>query len=232
MELPELVPLLEALLFSADQPCTVNALAKAIHSKDVDAKAIRDGLKELQERLESPDRGVRLHRFGNGYQILTQEAYAPTLERFLLTKRRMRLSRAALETAAVIAYKEPISRIEIERVRGVDAGGVLTTLMERGLIMIKGRDPGPGRPLLYGTTQAFLDYFGLTKLSDLPRLDELAELAGLDAMDWSDRERQRFEKFGVDVEAVVAPEHLDAAGNEDDPTDSVEARDPVADPSG
>ena len=216
MEPHELAPALEALLFSADQPVTVNALAKAFKSKEIDGKAVRAGLKVLEERFNQEDRGVRLMRFGNGYQILTREEHAPLVENLLVTRRKMRLSRAALETVAVIAYKEPISRLEIERIRGVDAGGVLATLLERGLIMIKGRDPGPGRPLLYGTTQSFLDYFGLTKLNDLPRLDELAELAGVEGGDWSDRERERFEKHGVDLSSVPSPQHLEAEGDEDE----------------
>lgn len=216
MELPELVPLLEALLFSSDQPVTVQSLVKAVRSREVDGKAVREGLKELERVLDQGNRGVRLMRFGNGYQILTREEHASAIENLLVTRRKMRLSRAALETVAVIAYKEPISRLEVERIRGVDAGGVLATLLERGLIMIKGRDPGPGRPLLYGTTQSFLDYFGLTKLGDLPRLDELADLAGLDGRGWSEGERARFEKYGVDVTSVPSPENLDAEGDEDD----------------
>ena len=222
MEQHELVPLVEALLFVSDQPLTVNALAKAVDQEAVGAPEIKAALDSLDAELESGPRGFKLARFGNGYQLVTQERFAGWVEGLISGKRKARLSRAALETAAVIAYKQPITRLEIERVRGVDAGGVINTLLERGLIMIKGRDPGPGRPLMYGSTQAFLEYFGLSKLSDLPRLEELAALAKRerDAI-WDDTELARFQKHGIDEEDV--PPHPDADGDPETAEDS-EAR--------
>jgi segregation and condensation protein B len=144
---------------------------------------------------------------GHGVQVVTRGRYAPWIESLLAGRRKARLSRAALETAAVIAYKQPITRLDIERIRGVDVGAVLSTLLERNLILIKGRDAGPGRPLLYGTTQGFLDYFGLSRLTDLPRLDEIAALAKAQAQSvWADDEIARFEKHGVDAAEVPFPE--------------------------
>ena len=213
MEQHELLALVEAMLFAADRPLTPNAMAKAMRSENVDAKVVRESLKELAEKYDHVGSGIRLAKLGSGFQVLTREDHAEVLERLLKSRRRMRLSRAALETAAVIAYKQPISRTEIERVRGVDAGGVVNTLLERDLIMIKGRDPGPGRALLYGTTQGFLEYFGLSSVNDLPRLDELAELAGIDRSSWTDAEQARFEKHGIDVENMPGPDHVTA----DDP---------------
>jgi len=153
MERHDLTPLVEALLFAADQPLTVNALLKAIDDDGVERADVKAVLDILAESYAHQQRGFELVRLGKGYQTVTRPRYAPWIENLLKTRRKARLSRAALETVAVIAYKQPISRIGVERVRGVDVGGVLTTLMERGLIMIKGRDPGPGRPLLYGTTE-------------------------------------------------------------------------------
>jgi segregation and condensation protein B len=206
MENAELTAVVEALLFSAPGPLTMASMLKAIDDRDVDRTTVKNAIATLRDRYDSEGSGIELKRLGNGYQVLTRARFSARVENLLRTRRRARLSRAGLETIAVVAYKQPLSRIEIERIRGVDAGGVLTTLMERGLIMIKGRDPGPGRPLLYGTTQAFLEYFGLTKVSDLPRLDELAALAGIEKPAWSEAEQARFEKHGVDLESVPTPE--------------------------
>lgn len=206
MQPHELVPLLEALLFAADQPLTVRALTRAVGEESVTGSDIKSALNALRVAYEFQERGFRLVRLGNGYQVLTRDRYAPWVEAMVAGKKRSRLSRAALETAAVIAYKQPITRLGIERVRGVDVGGVLHTLMERNLIMIKGRDPGPGRPLLYGTTQAFLDYFGLSDLNELPALDEIAALAKApETSVWDEGERARFEKHGVEADAIPAP---------------------------
>lgn len=206
MEPHDLVPLVEALLFAADEPMTVRALTRAVGEEGVTGIEVKRALEALAAAYDFQERGFRLVRLGNGYQVLTRDRYAPWVEAMVAGKRRSRLSRAALETAAVIAYKQPITRLEIERIRGVDAGGVLHTLMERNLIMIKGRDPGPGRPLLYGTTQAFLDYFGLSSLSELPALDEIAALAqGAERSSWDETERARFEKHGVEPEEIPPP---------------------------
>ena len=206
MEPHELSPLVEALLFAAAEPMTVNAVVKAVDDEGTGVPEVRAVLDALTDHYEVQPRGFKLVKLGTGYQIVTRERYAPWVEAMVAGKRKTRLSRPALETAAVIAYKQPITRLDVERIRGVDAGAVLNTLLERSLIMIKGRDPGPGRPLLYGTTQQFLDYFGLAKLSDLPRLDEIAALARTEAPGiWDDSERARFEKHGVEPDSVPLP---------------------------
>jgi segregation and condensation protein B len=202
----ELSPLIEALLFVSDQPLTVAALVKAVDDDNVGSAEVKQVLEGLIQNYDTQPRGFKLVRLGNGYQVLTRERYAPWVKGMLSGRQRLRLSRAALETGAVIAYKQPITRMGIERVRGVDVGGVLNTLLERGLVMIKGRDPGPGRPLLYGTTQAFLEYFGLSKLSDLPRMEEIAALAQAEgSADWDEREQARFERHGVEAASVPFP---------------------------
>ncbi len=227
MELHELSPLVEALLFAADQPVTVNALVKAVDDDAVGPGEVRAVLDALIENYDHQPRGFQLVKLGSGYQVVTRDHFAPWVEAMVAGKRKTRLSRAALETAAVVAYKQPITRLDIERIRGVDAGAVLNTLLERSLVMIKGRDPGPGRPLLYGTTQGFLEYFGLSRLSDLPRLDEIAALARSEAPSvWDDSERARFEKHGVEADAIPAPyDEEDANGNEErGEVNEVEAR--------
>jgi segregation and condensation protein B len=227
MEPHELSPLVEALLFAAAEPVTVNALVKAVDDEGTGPAEVRAVLDVLAEHYEVQPRGFRLVKLGNGFQIVTRERYAPWVEAMVAGKRKTRLSRAALETAAVIAYKQPITRLDVERIRGVDAGAVLNTLLERSLIMIKGRDPGPGRPLLYGTTQEFLDYFGLAKVTDLPRLDEIAALARSEAPAmWDESERARFEKHGVEPDTVPAP------GDEDEGTAIPEDGDAAPDAEG
>lgn len=202
MERNELTPLVEALLFAAQDPMSVNALVKAVGEDGVAAADVKAVLESLGEAYDAENRGFKLIRLGSGYQVVTRERHEPWVRRLLAGKQRARLSRAALETVAVIAYKQPITRLDIEGIRGVDVGGVLNTLLERGIIMIKGRDPGPGRPLLYGTTSAFLDYFGIAKLSDLPKMEEIAALAAAErGPEWDEGERARFEKLGVDPDA-------------------------------
>jgi segregation and condensation protein B len=131
-------------------------------------------LDELREQYETGGHGVELMQVGGGWQILTRPEYTEAIERAQLAARPQRLSGAALEALAIIAYRQPIGRAEIEEIRGVGAGAILKSLQERGLIDVIGRGEGVGRPLLYGTTPLFLEYFALRHLDELPRADELA----------------------------------------------------------
>lgn len=204
----QLRAVIEALLFASEEPITVASLKKVV--EDATTDELKDALRTLKEEYDAAERGVALFEVAGGYLICTRDTFAPWVEKMVKGKRRVRLSRAGLETIAVVAYKQPISRAEIERIRGVDCGGVLGTLVERDLVMIKGRDTGPGKPLLYGTTQEFLNYFGLNKISELPRLDELSTLAARNPS-WSDAERARFTKHGVDEVQLELPGELSAA---------------------
>lgn len=230
MEQTELTPLVEALLFASQEPLSVPALVKAVGDETVAAADVRAVLESLSAAYDTEGRGFKLLRLGAGYQVVTRVRYEPWVRSLLAGKQRTRLSRAALETVAVIAYKQPITRLDIEGIRGVDVGGVLNTLLERGLIMIKGRDPGPGRPLLFGTTSPFLDYFGIAKLSDLPKMDEIAALAAAErGPEWDEAERARFEKFGVDPDAAADTDAGPAdAGDDPDRDEDREAFQEVA----
>jgi segregation and condensation protein B len=232
MEPSDLVVLVEALLFAADQPLTAQQIAKVVDDEAVKTPDVQAAVDALARRYDDEERGFQLLRFGNGHQIVTRERFAPWVETLVAGTQKARLSRAALETAAVIGYKQPITRMEIERIRGVDVGGVLQTLVERNLVMIKGRDPGPGRPLLYGTTQEFLDYFGLSRLSDLPQLDEIAALARAEASTvWTEDERSRFEKHGVEPDSVpppIEPEPVEGGPRDEEP---LEAESPAREPA-
>lgn len=166
--------IIEAVLFAHDGPVTVEMLAEALPGAD--PPGIRAAIAALGRDYEQSGRSFEIVRVAGGFQVCTRERWATWVARFQRGNRRARLSRAAVETAAIIAYRQPITRTAIEEIRGVDSGAVLGTLLERNLITIRGRGPGIGRPLLYGTTPEFLEYLGLDRLEDLPRLDEIESL--------------------------------------------------------
>ncbi|MFL5555953.1 MAG: SMC-Scp complex subunit ScpB [Gemmatimonadaceae bacterium] len=169
-----LAKLLEAALFASATPVPVGALrAMAAHAEDSES-TLEGALEELRSHYDSDGHGVELIEVAGGWQILTRPEYTEAIERAQLAARPQRLSAAALETLAIIAYRQPIGRAEIEEIRGVGAGAILKSLHERGLIDVVGRGEGLGRPLLYGTTSSFLEQFALRHLEELPRADELA----------------------------------------------------------
>ena len=179
---PAVVSIVEAILFASDRPVTFEELRGVI--PEADEESILAALEDLEaEYLQSPVRGVLLQVVAGGYQLTTRPEVGVHVERFLVGKRRARLSRAALETLATIAYRQPITRGEIEELRGVDSGHVVGRLLERDLITVRGRSEALGRPLIYGTTTEFLRYFGVAALSDLPALEEFEALASADPLD-------------------------------------------------
>ena len=168
MNTPQIV---EAVLFASDAPLTPGEIARADERLDEDQ--VEEALQMLKAEYEDAQRAFHLTEIAEGYQILTRPEFAPYLERFDNIPRANRLSGPSLETLAIIAYRQPIGRIEIEYIRGVNSSGVIRTLQDRSLIDIVGRGDGLGRPLLYGTTQHFQEHFGFASLDDLPRPDEL-----------------------------------------------------------
>ncbi len=167
-----LAKLLEAALFAAPRPIPLAAL-EALDPESSPA-AVAAAIDELREHYDIDGHGVELVEQGGGWQILTRAEFAEAIERAQVAVRPQKLSAAALETLAIVAYRQPIGRAEIEEIRGVAVGSVLKSLHERGLIDIVGRSEGIGRPLLYGTTPQFLEQFALRHLEELPRADELA----------------------------------------------------------
>lgn len=163
--------IVEAVLFASETPLTAAEVARA--SGEISTKDVEAAIDELRLEYEREERAFQIYPLGDGYQILTRPEYSSYLERFDSVSRTNRLSRAALETLAIIAYRQPISRLEVEELRGVNAAGVLRSLQERDLIEVVDRAEGLGRPMLYGTTRKFLDHFGLGSLDDLPRPEEL-----------------------------------------------------------
>ena len=163
-----LAKLLEAALFASARPIPTDELA-ALDAESSKA-AIAAALDEIREHYDVDGHGVELIEIGGGWQILTRAEYTEAIERAQLASRPARLSAAALETLALIAYRQPLGRAEIEEIRGVSVGSVLKSLHERGLIDVVGRGDGMGRPLHYGTTPIFLEYFALRHLDELPRM--------------------------------------------------------------
>lgn len=161
----------EAILFSSDAPLTAEEVARADESLDEDVVA--EAIAALRREYDDGDRAFQLVEIAGGHQLLTRPEFAPYLERFDTVPRPARLSRPALETLAIVAYRQPVGRIEMEYIRGVNCAGVIRTLVDRDLIEVTGRGEGIGRPLLYGTTGHFLEHFGLQSLDQLPRPAEL-----------------------------------------------------------
>jgi segregation and condensation protein B len=168
--------LLEALLLSTHHPLTAGKLAELL---DIGAtKPIRGAIKQLNEQYESTGRAFRLEQVAGGYQLLTLPEYGDTLKKFHQREIDAKLTKAALETLAIIAYKQPILRVDVEAIRGVACGETIRSLMEKHLVKIAGRAEEPGRPILYGTTKRFLELFGLNSLKDLPQSEELNKPKG------------------------------------------------------
>lgn len=172
MDTRELVPIVEALIFAADGPLKIERMADAL---DEDPAEILQAIEALERDYAAQPRGFFLQQVSGGYQLRTRPEYADYLRK-LGRSRPFKFSRPALETLAIIAYRQPVTRAEIEYLRGVDSGSVLKTLLEKHLLRILGKKDVPGKPIIYGTTREFLELFGLPDLSALPTLREFSEL--------------------------------------------------------
>ena len=165
----ELAKIIEAILFVSGEPVQLGAVARALEVTELEVSAAAD---ELASDYDYNRRGICLKRFGSHIQLSTRPDYAPQIEKLLQPIQKQSLSQAALETLAVVAYKQPVTRLDIEAVRGVTCDYSVQSLMNKGLIEEVGRKETLGRPILYGTTDAFLSHFGLTSLEDMPQPPE------------------------------------------------------------
>ncbi|MBO5746241.1 MAG: SMC-Scp complex subunit ScpB [Clostridia bacterium] len=174
MTLNELVPSFEAILFAAGEPVDIEKFCTVFEVDDVTVEQVMD---MLSDRLENSGSSLKLLRLDFAYQLCTKKEYAEKIRAVLDLRRKTPLSQAAFEVLAVVAYNQPVTKAYVEQVRGVDCSGVVSTLVEKGLLEEKGRLELPGRPLLYGTTQNFLRCFGLKNLDELPEVpaDETLE---------------------------------------------------------
>jgi segregation and condensation protein B len=175
--------IIEALIFAADEPVTLKILdaifngpAENGQPHRVPVEEIRNAIAELNEEYNQQHRAFRIIQVGGGFQFATRPEYAEWVGELYKEKGKRKLSHSALETLSIIAYRQPVTKPEIEAIRGVNADYVLHTLLERGLVTITGRASTVGRPLLYGTTKEFLKHFGINDLSDLPKPRELEEI--------------------------------------------------------
>ena len=179
MENPNLDNIVLALLFASDEPLSARKIAALI--EDVTAADVKQAIETWNARADAEAWSIGIEQVAGGYRLATRPDYAPYVSRLYAGRRKFRLSRAGLETLAIIAYKQPITRAEIESIRGVGAGSVIANLMERSLIQITGKAKVLGAPFLYGTTPEFLEYLGLNSLRDLPSMEDLEALLAKEA---------------------------------------------------
>ncbi|NOX65611.1 MAG: SMC-Scp complex subunit ScpB [Chlorobi bacterium] len=185
--------IIEALIFSSDEPIPAQEIIRAIKEIDgedvaITPKNIEDTVDQLNEEFANDEKSFSIIRVANGFAFATKQEYAKYVGFLSSVKSHRRLSHAALETLSIIAYKQPITKPEIEAIRGVNSDYMLTTLLEKRLITIKGRAETVGRPLLYVTTDEFLKYFGLYKITDLPKPREVEEI--MQDADFLEQKRQ------------------------------------------
>ncbi len=194
---------IEALLFAADGPLTIARLKKLLVGAE--AAEIRAAIKELESEYTQAGHAFTVVEFGGGWQIATRPEYSPSVEKMLRSRRFTRLSKAGLEVLAIIAYRQPITRLEIDEIRGVNSSGALSTLTERNLITVVGRSQTMGNPLLYGTTREFLNHLGLKGLGQLPSLPDLENVVG-------DREQLRdfASRIGREISSEELEEYFEA----------------------
>jgi segregation and condensation protein B len=195
---------LEALLFVSDEPLSASVLAQAL---DVDRRTVEASCDRLAAELEARGSGLVLRNVAGGWRLFTHPDTAPMVERFVLSSRQARLTKAALETLAIVAYKQPVTRHQVSAIRGVNSDGVLRALADKGLIEETGREEVPGRPALFGTTPAFLERLGLPSLAALP---SLAPLLGAGAEEAAATD-------GADEGEAEAPTAADPTGHDDVP---------------
>lgn len=208
---PETRKALEAILLVVEEPVDANTLAQVL---EVPTEDIVETLRALRAEYVNTGRGFVLREVGGGWRLYTDPGAAAYVERFVLHGRSGKLSQAALETLAIVAYKQPVTRARVSEIRGVDADGAVRSLVTRGLIEEIGREPTPGQPLLYGTTSAFLERLGISDLSQLPPLPELAPAAPLPAE--PEPGGYKAARRELDALSVAAPEDDGAL---DDPAD-------------
>ncbi len=165
---------IESILFVSEKPVTIEQFKEVV--PEADAKSIKSSIKEIRTEYDENKRGMTIVELAGGYQMLSSSHYANAIRTFYKKRHKEKLSHPALETLAIIAYKQPVSRADIESIRGVNSDGVTAHLLNKGLIKIVGRKEVPGRPYLFGTTKEFLEYFGLKILSDLPKLEDFPML--------------------------------------------------------
>lgn len=193
----------EALLFAAEQPVNIAQLQSLIPGSDTGM--LKDAVKRLKQEYETNGRGMRVDEVAGGYRMTTASGLSGFVRRLYRQRRSDKLSRPAMETLAIIAYKQPVTRQEIQSLRSVNIDGVMKSLLERNLIRITGKKDAPGRPFVFGTTRQFLEYFGLNSIDDMPKLDSIeVGAAALAGMQQSVEEQEKKEEGNEPEQPAVA----------------------------
>ncbi|MDD5431808.1 MAG: SMC-Scp complex subunit ScpB [Candidatus Omnitrophica bacterium] len=199
---------IEALLFACEKPLLLEQIKKALDG--IDVSVIRKAIEDLKTEYKDSNRGMAIIEVAGGYQMISSLNFAPFLKKLFKERHTERLSKPALETLAIIAYKQPITRIEIESLRGVNIDGVMSSLVEKDLIKIAGRKKAPGSPYVYGTTKKFLEHFGLMSLNDLPKMEDFTKLEAQDLKNGLDELTAQNQNLAEDnVEQEKAKELVD-----------------------
>ncbi len=171
MEFQEFLKAVEVILFITDKPVSISKIKEVI-GQDITEEDVKIAIGNISEELKSRNSPIEIKEVAGGFQFATKPGYSVLVKKLYKEKTRLKLSPPALEALSIIAYRQPITRLDIEQIRGVESGGVIETLLERKLIKIVGRKESLGRPLLYSTTSEFLKYFGLKHLSELPTIED------------------------------------------------------------
>ncbi|MDD3345469.1 MAG: SMC-Scp complex subunit ScpB [Candidatus Omnitrophica bacterium] len=166
---------IEALIFASDKPITVEQIKKVLDISD--GANVRKAIEELCSEYEAQNRGLRIIEIAGGFQMIAATSFSPFLKKLFKCRLSEKLSKPALESLAIIAYKQPLTKAEIESLRNVNVDGVMKSLLEKNMIRICGRKKVPGRPFVFGTTRQFLEHFGLKSLADLPKMDDFTAMA-------------------------------------------------------
>ena len=214
-DMPELEKIVEALIFASDTPLSARKI-KEILEKDSE-KEIRQAISAMKKNYVKNDSPLEILEVAGGFQIVTRAEYASWIKQLYRSRAAGHLTQRALEAMAIIAYKQPLTKQEVEGIRGVNSDGVIKTLLERNLITISGRVKAPGNPLLYSTTKTFLEYFGLKSIKDLPKLKEIDELLKsdeqfLESLDQVSLEQLKPEELGL---SSMLKSETPASGEED-----------------
>ncbi len=196
---------IEALLFSSERPLTIEQLKKVIDN--LETKELAKDIEELKSEYEKTNRGLRIIEVAGGFQMITAPYVSVFLKRLYKERRLERLSKPGLETLSIIAYKQPITKLQIQSLRSVNIDGVMKNLLTKGLIRISGRKKVPGRPYVFGTTKQFLEYFGLSSLEELPKMEEFSNFAQQKETEEGLKQIKQINKENEEIEEI--PEGTD-----------------------
>ena len=205
--------IIEAIIFASTEPLPMERIVECIQKEDIGSTSVKDAIERLNKHYQEINHTLRIVKLAGGYQYATHPQYDKWVSRLFKAKAEKKLSQSSLEVLAIVAYRQPITRAEIEKIRGVNADWTLRSLMEKNLLTVVGREDAPGKPLLFGTTKAFLEHFGLFEIAELPKLKEIEDILKEDKefaetleLDFTDK--QESPKDGVDQEAGSKEERL------------------------